>query len=92
MTLSGGCGLTGKGGKVIINIRKLNLRLLRRRENAVPVQRTPPRVHSAEADYANYTGTVLNWNAGLRTIQRSSVLPIRAFSESISNVNISFFT
>ena len=49
----------GKGGKPIIKIRKLNLRLLRRRENAV--QRTPPRAHSAGADYANYD--VLNWNA-----------------------------
>jgi hypothetical protein len=50
VTLSGGCGLTrrsgaakGKGGKPIIKIRKLNLRLLLRRENTV--QRTPPRAH-----------------------------------------------
>ena len=78
-------GATGEGGKAIINIRKLNLR---RRENAV--QRTPPRAHSAGADNANYT--VLNWNADLGTFQRSSVPPTRAFSESISNVNISFCT
>ncbi len=52
VTLSGGCGLTrrsgtakGKGGKRIIKIRKLNLRRLRRRENAV--QRTPPRAHQS---------------------------------------------
>ncbi len=57
VTLSGGCGLTrrsgaakGKGGKPIIKIRKLNLRLLPRRENAV--QRTPPRAHLPWADFA----------------------------------------
>ncbi len=95
VTLSGGCGLTRNdghctaAGKVIINIRKLrvNLRLLRRRENAV--QRTPPRAHSAGADY-----TVLNWNADLGTFQRSragqcTTYRSRAFSEStrISNLN-----
>ncbi len=87
--------LKGKGGKPIIKIRKLNLRLLRRRENAV--QRTPPRAHSAGADYANYDVLLVHWNAELRTrktgsLQRSNVQPIRAFSESISNVNISFCT
>ena len=46
-------------GKPIIKIRKLNLCLLQRRENAV--QRTPPRAHSAGADYGIYN--VLNWNA-----------------------------
>jgi hypothetical protein len=57
VTLSGECGLTrrsgaatGNGGKPIIKIRKLNLRLLRRRETAV--QRTPPRTHLPGADYA----------------------------------------
>ena len=57
VTLSGGCGLTrrsgaakGKGGKRIIKIRKLNLRRLRRRENAV--QRMLPRAHLPWADYA----------------------------------------
>ncbi len=69
-------GATGKGGKVILKIRKLNLRLLLRRENAV--QRTPPRAHSAGSDYGNYT--VLNWNADLGTFQRSSVQPTRTFS------------
>ena len=66
VTLSGGCGLTrrsgaakGKGGKRIIKIRKLNLRRLRRRENAV--QRTPPRAHQPWPDYGIYN--VLNWNA-----------------------------
>ncbi len=42
----------GKGGKPIIKIWKLNLRLFRRRENAV--QRTPPRAHSSGADYGIY--------------------------------------
>ena len=39
--------------ETILNLRKLNLRLLLRRENAV--QRTPPRAHSADTDYATYT-------------------------------------
>ena len=63
---AGECGLTrssgvatGKGGKPIIKIRKLNLRLLLRREDAV--QRTPPKAHSPGADYGIYN--VLNWNA-----------------------------
>ncbi len=95
VTLSGGCGSTwrsdsvkGKGGKPIIKIQKLNWRLLLRRQNAV--QRTPPRAHSAGADYADYT--VLNWKAEMWTNQSSSEQPIKAFSESISNVNISFCT
>ena len=53
------CPSTGDGGKPIIKIRKLNQRLLRRRENAV--QRTPPRAHPAGADYGIYN--VLNKNA-----------------------------
>ena len=52
-------GATGEGGKPIIKIRKLNLRRLRRRENAV--QRTPPRAHQPWPDYGIYN--VLNWNA-----------------------------
>ena len=95
MTLSGESALTrrfrtatGNGGNLIINVRKLNLRLLP--GLGVAVLRTPPRAHSAGADYANYT--VLNWNADLGTFQRSSVLPTIALSESNSNLNISFCT
>ena len=45
-----GLGATGEGGKPIKKIRKLNLCLLRRRENAV--QRTPSRAIFPWADYA----------------------------------------
>jgi hypothetical protein len=71
-------------GKPIIKIRKLNLCLSQRRENAV--QRTPPRAHSAGADYGIYYVLQVGY------FQRSSVLPTRAFSVSISNVNLSFCT
>jgi hypothetical protein len=55
-SLSHGGAAKGKGGKLEpiikpeIPSRKLNLRLLRRRENAV--QRTPPRAHLPWPDYA----------------------------------------
>ncbi len=45
---------TGEGRKQIIKIRKPNLRLLLRDEDAV--QRTPPRAHSPGADYATDLG------------------------------------
>jgi hypothetical protein len=61
---------------------------LQRRENAV--QRTPPTAHPAGADYGIYN--VLNWNTEEGSLQRSSVQPTRAFSVSISNVNLSFCT
>ncbi len=77
-----------KVGKVIKNIRKLNRCLLLRRDNAM--QRMPLRAHSAGAVYTDYT--FINWNPEMGTFQRSSVLPTRAFSESISNVNLSFCT
>jgi hypothetical protein len=64
-------GAKGKGGKPITKIRKLNLRLLRRRENAV--QRTPPRAHSpaSGAGYGTYdvTSTKLErWEVGVFSV------------------------
>ncbi len=64
VTFSGGCGLNRRYGTRVgnqlwfIKILELKLCLLQLRENAV--QLTPPRAHSAGADYGIYNE--LNWN------------------------------
>ncbi len=69
----------GKRWEPITKIRKLNLRLLRRREKAV--QRTPPRAHSAGADYANYDFALnasysIGFENGLRSTPGANLNPI----------------
>ncbi len=78
------------GGKPILKIQKLNLCLLQLCASENAMQCTPPKAHSAGADYGIYN--VLNWNAEEGGLQHSSVQPTRAFSVSISNVNLSFCT
>jgi hypothetical protein len=65
---------------MMTKIRKLELRLnlrrlLRRRENAPAVQRTPPRAHLPWPDYARHLGLsdVLNWNPGAQAGRASAV-------------------